>query len=485
MKVEITQGTLDPVLQAYVDSRDRVSIITGPLGSGKTYASCLRLLKQMCEQKPNRQGIRKSRWVAIRNTFPDLQTTTIKDWLELWEDLGRFKQGGISPPTHYLNFKLQDKSIVQAELVFVAMDRPATVKKLRGTQITGFWFNEIKELDKSIIDMADLRHGRYPSPMDGGPTWHGMIGDTNQCDDDHWLYKMAQVTKPKNWSFFVQPGGLMREMRSLPMGRQEWTGKWIPNELAENVHNLIPNYYMQGQEGKSTSWISVNLANEYGSSEDGKAIYGEQWSDDLHVSENITIIEDWPIVIGMDFGLTPAAIIGQETPNGTLHILEELVAEGMGINQFANEVLLPTLRNKYKSNEPTFIGDPSGHKRSDTDEQTVFKELYELGINAEAANTNNPQVRWEAVRYFLQQLRDGKPAFLLHPRCKMLRKGFNGGYKLRRIQLAGSEKFSEKADKNKFSHPHDGLQYLALHIKGDIGDTSEFERDDTPDRWAL
>ena len=437
----------------------------------------------MCEQKPNRQGHRKSRWVAIRNTFPDLLTTTVKDWLELFGELGRYKAGGISPPSHTLRFRLPDKSLVISELIFIALDRPLAIKKLRGLQTTGFWLNEIKELDKAIIDMSDFRHGRYPSAMDGGPSWHGMIGDTNSPDDDHWLYETAEVTKPNNWEFFVQPGGLMRDMVTRD-NKEEWTGKWIPNPAAENVQNLPPGYYTIGQQNKSTEWIAVNLANEYGSVHDGKAIYQEQWSDSLHTSDSIELIEDWPIVIGMDFGLTPSAIIGQETPRGAIHILEELVSEGMGIQQFSESILLPTLRAKYRNCEWNFVGDPAGNKRAETNEETVFKVLDDLGISAEAANTNDPTIRWEAVRYYLNSMRDGKPAFRLHVSCKTLRKGFNGGYKLRRIQLAGSTKYAVKADKNKFSHPHDALQYLCMYIRGEIGDSNNDFQRTQEDRWA-
>lgn len=486
MKFELVTGPLDPVLQAYIDSRARVSIIRGPLGSGKTVGSCQKIFTLMTQQRPNRQGIRKSRWYAIRNTFPDLMTTTIKDWRELFDELGKFKAGGIAPPSHRLHFRLQDKSIVDAEMVFIALDRPMAIKKLRGAQVTGFWLNELKELDKAVVDMADFRHGRYPSPMDGGPSWHGMIGDTNSPEDDHWLYEMAEITRPDNWEFFHQPGGLMKEMTESVTGSKEWTGKWIMNPAAENVPNLPPGYYTIGQEGKSTEWISVNLANEYGSVHDGKAIYAEQWSDTLHISDKIVHNPDLPLLIGMDFGLTPAAIIGQETANGALHIYEELVSDGMGIKQFSESVLTPALNHRYRDcKQRIFVGDPAGNKRMDTDEQTVFKELLEAGIDAEPANTNDPLVRWEACRYFLQQLRDGKPAFLMHSRCKQLRRGFNGGYKLRRIQLAGSTKFAERADKNKYSHPHDALQYLALYAKGDTGTSVGFERDEEyDDRWS-
>lgn len=486
MKFHLTVGNLDPVLQAYIDCRTRVSIITGPLGSGKTYGSCQRLLRQMMEQKPNRQRKRKTRWGAIRNTFPDLQTTTIRDWLDLFGDLGTFKAGGAAPPSHTIKFRLPDKTIVESEIIFLALDRPDTIKKLRGTQFTGFWLNEIKELAKAIIDMADLRHGRYPSPIDGGPSWHGMIGDTNAPDDDHWLYELAEITKPQDWTFFRQPGGLIREM---VQGETEdeliWTGKWLENPEAENVRNLPEGYYIRGKEGKSNDWIAVNLANEYGSVQTGKPVYKEQWSDTLHVSETIQLIPGRPIWIGLDFGLTPTAIIGQETPNGAVHILDELVSEGMGVSQFMESVLLPHLRAEYRKCEWNFVGDPSGNKRADTDENTVFKVIESFdGIEIEPANSNELQVRLEAVRYFLQGLRDGKPAFRLHPRCKMLRKGFNGGYEYVRLKVIGQEKYKSKPDKNKFSHPHDALQYLCMAIKGDIGEPEEDFEPEVSGRWS-
>lgn len=503
MRFNLLVGNLGPVLDAYVRDRDRCSVITGPLGSGKTFGSCQRVLTHMIEQAPNYRRERKTRFYAIRNTYPDLMTTTIKDWRELFEDLGRFKGGGIEPPTHSLKFRMLDNTIVIAELVFLALDRPQAVKKLRGSQATGFWLNELKELEKSVVDMADLRHGRYPPPIEGGPSWHGMLGDTNSPDDDHWLYELEQITKPEGWNFYRQPGGVTREMVieeperqeevELPSGqttyitipaKMAWTGKWLPNPEAENLRNLPKNYYVHGMEGKSADWIAVNLANEYGVVEDGKPVYKEQWHDSLHVSDTILRPEEGDIWIGMDFGLTPSAAIGYETARGAVLIPDEITSEGMGVRQFAETLLLPFLRRYYGNCTWNFVGDPAGNKRAETDEETVFSILEEVGIYAEEAPSNDPTVRQEAVRYFLTGLRDGKPAFRLHPRCKMIRKGFNGGYHFRRVQKPGSTKYFYAPEKNKYSHPHDAVQYLCLKIKGYDGPTDDDFRRGDEGRWS-
>lgn len=257
-------------LDRYMRSRSRVSFIMGPLGSGKTYQSASKLLRLMCEQRPSRGKIRKSRWYAVRNTYPDLLTTTIKDWLDLFGDLGRYTGNGSEPPTHRLDFDLDDGTRVNAEVVFLAMDREDSIKRLRGAQVTGFWLNEVKELRKSVVDMADLRHGRYPSAMDGGATWHGMIGDTNAPEHGHWYYELAENDRPEGWEFYRQPGGLIRG-GTLPNGRVEW----LANLGAENLSNLPAGYYIHGMQGKSDEWIAVNLANEYGAYHEG-AYYAAQ-----------------------------------------------------------------------------------------------------------------------------------------------------------------------------------------------------------------
>ena len=88
-------------------------------------------------------------------------------------------------------------------------------------------------------------------------------------------------------------------------------------------------------------------------------------------------------------------------------------------------------------------------------------------ILTEPAETNELVPRITAVGYFLSRMAGGKPAFILNRRCKVLRKGFNGGYHVERVNVKGSEAiFKDRPAKNSFSHPHDGLQYLALRIRG-------------------
>lgn len=452
LKIEIRTKPQGKVLQAYAHSWDRVELIMGPLGSGKTIQSCQKLLQAMINQEPNSKGVRPTRFCAVRNTYPDLSTTTIKDWLELYRELGRYTAGGIEPPTHKIDFNLEDGTRVQSELVFLALDRPDAVKRLRGGQYTGFWLNEVKELAKPVVDMADLRHGRYPSKAAGGvnPTWHGMIGDTNAPDEDHWYYEMAEGSRPMGWNFHRQPGGLIR------VGEE-----YILNEAAENLVNLPAGYYINGKEGKTKDWINVNLCNEYGFVREGKPVYPE-YVDSVHCLPNDYIPDSsLPVRLGVDFGRTPAAAFIQYNPGLGRYVgFDEFVTTDMSAALFA-----PELKRYIDTTYPELIfevggGDPAGKSKGQATEDTPFRILHKNGINVQPAHSNDPLLRRASIVNPMTRLcMDGKPGFLISPKCKMWRKGLAGGFTYKRIQVAGDERYHDEPDKNMYSHICEAGEY--------------------------
>jgi hypothetical protein len=442
-----------PTLDKYIASTEQRTFICGPLGSSKTNASCWKAFRIMCNQAPDAQGTRKTRIVAIRNTYPDLLGTTAKDWIEMFGDLGRYVKGNMEPPTHNLRFRLEDGTNVEAEMIFLALDREDHVRKLRGLQLTAGWLNETKELPFAVVQMLDLRVGRYP--QDTPPTWYGIFGDTNAPDTDHWYYRLAEEDRPEGWAFFKQPGGLTREGPDAP---------WVENPAAENIKNLPPGYYVKGAQGKDEDWIKVNLANEYGFVRDGKPVYPD-YRDSIHCKqEGFELVRDLGLYIGLDFGLTPAALIGQRTVSGQWRIRHELVTEDTGVIRFAAE--LKKFLGEHYPNWPirSITGDPAGDQRQagDNEERTVFQLLSANDIEAVPAFTNDFSVRTEAFAAPMRRLIDGQPGLLIHPDCKVTRKGLQGGYAFKRLKVSGDERYRDVPDKNKFSHPCEAGQYMVM-----------------------
>jgi hypothetical protein len=52
---------------------------------------------------------------------------------------------------------------------------------------------------------------------------------------------------------------------------------------------------------------------------------------------------------------------------------------------------------------------------------------------------------------------------MVDPKCEMIRRGFNGRYQYKRLQLSGEDRYKDVPDKNDYSHLQDALQYAALH----------------------
>jgi hypothetical protein len=435
--------------------------LMGPVGSGKSSSCCIEVFKRALEQAPGPDRVRRSRWAAVRNTYGELKTTTIKTWQDWFAGMETTKWDTPIVSTIRLP-DLGDGTSLELEVLFMALDRPEDADKLRSLELTGAWMNEASELEKRVLDILTQRCGRYPSLKVGGPTWTGVIMDTNPPDDDSWYYKLAEEQKPDGYKFFRQPGGLYL----VTDKKDPDHGKYKPNPMAENVSNLPGGfqYYLRQLAGKSLDYIKVFLCGEYGTTMDGKPVYPE-WNDAVHIAKQpLQPIMGRPLVLGFDFGLTPACAIGQMSATGQMLVLEELVSEDMGIRQFYEQVVMPRLREKYSKFRVEAVGDPAGVNRSQTDEKTCFQELYELGLDCEPASTNEFVKRRESVAMFLQRVN----GFLIDPSCKTLIKGFRGGYRYERLKASGTARYKDRPVKDKFSHPHDGLQYLALQLRGDM-----------------
>src|SRR5215213_51162 len=437
--------------------------LRGPVGSGKSVACSVEVFRKGLEQAPSPiDKRRKTRWAIVRNTNPQLETTTIKTWLDWFpeEIYGKFNWS--APYTHHIR-----KGDIDLEAIFLALDKPEDVKNLLSLELTGVWVNEARETPKAIIDALTMRVGRYPSKKDGGPTWYGIIADTNAPDEDHWWPIMAGdvplpdhftkdeallLVKPKDWRFFSQPGAMLE----VKDERGELTG-YAMNPNRENRTGIDDKYYTRMIEGKARSWIKVYVCNKYGSLADGKPVY-PHFDREVHVSRTAILPAPGVLVhVGLDFGLTPSAVFAQQIRQ-QWRVFREVIATDMGITRFAQ-----VLRSELSALPPgcplKITGDPSGDDRRDTDEETPFKILRGNGIQAYPAPTNDISIRLGAVEAPMLRMVDKQPGLLVSPDCKVLIKGFEDGYHYRRIQISG-ERYETVPNKNRFSHPHDSLQYV-------------------------
>lgn len=455
------------VLAEYFWDRGELSIIQGPIQSGTSSASVMKIWAIAEEQEPDFDGVRRSRWLITRDTYKELRETTIKTWLDWFPENEWGSLIRAEPALHHLKRKHSsgDGTLVDCEVIFIAIPDPDVAEQVCASyEITGFFRNEGQFCEKAVIDELLSRCGRYPSMKNGpGATWHGGFVDLNAPREGHWIPYMrgdlplpqewseeqkAEYVKPAGWKFFVQPPGLIEK---------KIDGKVVyqPNPKAENQKHTKKNY-LQIIAGKSKEFIDRRVMNKVGLYSDGKPVY-PTFSEYEHIApSDMGPSPGATIIVGLDFGRDPAAAFMQ-CVNGHWVLLSELIGDNESAQLFAPRVRRH-LAQKYPGHKAEFWGDPRGADGVQSVETTAYDVFQANGMRVLPATTdNNPEMRRSTVEAVLER-RNG---FHVNPSCITAKTGFAGGYHYPKIKgLPGV--YAERPRKNRYSHIVEAVENALL-----------------------
>ncbi len=444
-----------PTIKRFNESDKFFRMLMGPFGSGKSSGCVTEIIDRGTQQQPRKDGVRRTKWAVVRNTYKQLIDTTQATFF-YWLPPDLFGSYNITNHRYIINkIPMEDGTRVEIEVIFRALDKEEDVRNLLSLELTGAWFNEVREISRFIVNHTEGRCNRYPK--DVPITWSGVIADTNPPDQYSWIYKFFEETVIKD----EKHEGLSDryEIFKQPSGRSDQAENLIG--LGNGDKEAGRKYYTNLAIGKDPEFVKVYCDGEYGVTRDGKPVY-RNYMDSVHCAkEDIEAVKGIPIIASYDFGHTPACVFSQFLPNGKFNVLKEFWSENSGIRSFVSEIVKPYILAKYRGYEIVSTGDKSGIKRNDTDERNCFIELKSLGYPATPSYTNAPLARINAVDVFLTKMIDGKPAFQLSPSCEILRRGFISEYQYH-IFKGIHERVGELPLKNEFSHVHDALQYGAL-----------------------
>lgn len=430
MKMEFNPA---PTLARFMQDDESIArFLMGPVGSGKTHCCIFELLRRCAEQAPGPDGYRRTRWAIVRNTLQQIKTTVLKDIQQVLTPLVNFK---VSESTIYV-----EAGDIRSEWLLIPLDTVEDQRRLLSTQLTGAYVNEWREVNPELISALMGRLGRFPSKILGGPTWFGLIADSNPGTEDSPWYEKLELELPDNWAFFQQPSGLAPE--------------------AENVENLPPNYYANLMEGSDEDWILGHVHGEWMPSLAGTAVFRASFSSDDHINtrEPLAPTPHSPVCVGLDLGRTPTAVITQVDWTGRLLVLEEIIGKDTGLQQFIIEQLTPVLMTDKYGRCPVYVCfDPAGMARSQMTEHNALDILREKNFVAIPAPTNDIAPRLEAVTSYMLR----RKGFLVDQRnCPMLLQALKFQYRYKRKK---SGELEDKPDKlHPWSDLADALQYAAL-----------------------
>jgi len=427
-------------LQEFHNSKDKSRLLVGPFRSGKSVAAVVELY-MLADYYSGHLRFPLTRTVVVRKTYRMLKDSVVKTFFE-WvpKDAGKWSEAD-------MQFTMTLPSGGTWEVLFRSADTAEDIEKFRGVEITTFWIDEAQEVSQ---DVKLILEGRCSFPAGAPKEVFRSIITTNPSSTEHWIYR----------DFVANP----------------LTGHVYWRQGADENPHLHSEYYKEMEElyRDRPEILRRYVKGEWGAIFAGKPVYVNEFNFDLHVSNGpITPVQGVTIHRGWDFGLTPACVFTQVSPNGQWLVLRELWSDDMGIDEFGDAASDYSKQN-FRGFQFEDVGDPAGKSRATTDEKTCMEILAGKGIHCREAPTNEFIPRRESVARKLTRTSKGHPQLLIDPRCKRLVDGFSGGY--RYAERGNTGTFSERPEKNQYSHTHDALQYVALDLFGYV--------DFNPRDWA-
>lgn len=487
-----------PVADGFVQSRAFICGIVGPVGSGKTMAALQKGLRVAALQKPTRRPdgvlVRKARIGVIRESYPSLQSTTLKSWFRIVPEAeGKF--GWKAPFTHSFQKILRREGnrrdgkvleILDCEFEFRAIGDQSVEEACRGWEINAVIIDEADLQPANLVPFLTGRVGRFSDLDASSVVDPQIILSMNMPDIENHIYLLLFDEAAEALGLTVEEAEILRST----LGDRKLIERFVQpggrEPDAENLHNLPGGrgyYVLQVAANRSTPGYVDRMV-------DNKPVpiqHGQAVNANFSYTAHVRALQWDPrrkLILGVDQGLFAAAVALQRDWDNQVRTLAEVVntTRGprgqvqllkVGPTAFAKRVKR-MLAEKFPDLTPEMIrvvADPAAFAAADREDNELDWLLAfqkELGLKVHKAKTNSAGLRNQAI-WTAQDARDG---YAIDPSCSHLIKAHSGGYRYAKAELGTGELRAHlEIAETIYTHVADAEQYAALegeHVVGDL-----------------
>lgn len=426
----------------------QVKALCGPMGSGKSTAACMELYFAMRESPVPLEIL------VLRESYRQLHDSTKKTWLYWFPDQ---ENGGPSiweaqNQTLHVTVPNVDGIKLTHHIAFRHARRPEEASNLLSTEYAIIWFEEpvpAYQMEEGIVgaglpyEFFTLAMGRLRQA--GAHRYHLLL-TFNPPHRYHWTYKE-----------FWRPELRSAEAKAAKLADLGYC--FVKQPAFENIKHLRAGYYDDLLKRFDPELARRFIMGEVVTLYPGERVFPECF-ETRHMVDGLTPVPGIDLVIGFDFGLTPAALLCQVLPSGQLRIYEEIQLFNAGAERLAEHLSAVLKGERYRGiTSWRCWADPAGAAKSQTDEKTMYSILAAHGFSC-TAGAIDWESRRQAVKQRLTRLTpdSGDPALLIDQNaCPILCEGMMGGY---RYPTSTDGRLSIRPLKNQFSHLADALQYV-------------------------
>lgn len=415
--------------------------VTGPFGSGKTTANFFKLIRLSALEKPDPDGVIRTRAVIVRNTYPMLKDTTLKSWNYWFRD----GQAGHWNATDKI-FTLIMKGM-EIEVMFRPLDTAEDIARVLSLEINFAIVDEFVEIPRAIIEALSGRCGRYNRPDGNKPTIFGIWGASNPSTEDNWWHDYlfrASEDEARNMptsdiaEYFMQPSGFAPDV--------------------ENLENLPNNYYTNLAKGKTKAWIKQFIEGEWGFSIAGQPVV-PAFSRTRNIVKGLKFDPVRPLIIGVDPGLGGSAcVFMQQDVYGAVKCIGEIRQRGVTTAALVQEHIKPYLTRYFPNARVVIAMDPAANNRSGSD-GTTHRQYLAQDFDIFWESNNRLPLRLNAIEYFATRHVGDNECLQIDPdKCPGLVRALSGGWRYEMHAKKDMLKKDEPED-NEWTHIGDAFGY--------------------------
>jgi hypothetical protein len=441
-----------PTTSRFHESRARVKVLWGPIGTGKTSAALWEYVLTCMESPIPLDGM------AIRGSYRELRDSTLKTFLKWFAEIVTWRE---SDSMALIQLPSVDDPGVTLEhiLRFRSLEKPEDTRKVMSFEGAFFLLDEVaptfagstmKASAGIPVEIAEYTNARLRHEYQGRHAHrYTQVIVANPPQPSHWLYKSFIAKDPD-------------ELRARKGGVEVF---FVPN--IENRANLPPDYYEILSDTFHDPDVVRRLINgEIVPTYSGVSVFPEAKSAVHFTSARLKPIPGVPLELGWDYGLTPGTLFTQIAPSGQWRIMTEVQNFNLAFEYHLDQVV-KHLNDLYPGFELHHWGDPAGSQRTGVakaDDPNTFVRMaaQKCGFRIQAGKVDW-QSRKEAMKQRLLRLDSlGAPGLLVsRSGAPLFAEGLSGGY---RYPQAASGQVGDRPIKNHLSHLQDCAQYIASRV---------------------
>ena len=321
-------------------------------------------------------------------------------------------------------------------------DEATRLGKFAGLTLGVIGVDQPEELPKDIHEALKARLSQPGFPQQ-------LLYTPNPPGHDHWLSEEFPETN-------ARPDYLY--LTTEVYDNEKWLGKKYIEALEETYPpgHVLHRRFILGKRGLSTQ---------------GEPVYGKVFKRRIHVAE-VAAIPTAPLMESWDFGHKhPAVLWSQLGPDGSWHILGELMGDESYIEDFAPQVIAVRKQLFPEVGEVWSCCDPAGADHNSHGLRfSAIDVLRDFGIYPRFIKGSNSlsQRDWaiqQTARYMLRLTKRG-PALVVHPRCVITIDGFEAGYVYddRHVALQTTPNIRRPKKDGYYDHLQNNVEYTMLNF---------------------